>query len=246
MMIAAAHAAPAGFKVGSYSAFTVSGWGSAIGAALGWTLGGGRLPAYVAAAAAIVLAVLLARRRLDVRTPFYAVAILVYPLAFAVLRIGNADIARYYLLAAVALLLLLSEWGGGLIVRGGWRRLLTFAAIALFLVGSAVLDAGIIANRRGDPGAAVAAMQARASGGATVEVDTRMTPVLLFAARHAGYRLDIRAGRCADARFLFVDGNANSADLRRITRCGTSYRRIARARPFGLSGTWWWLFERTR
>jgi hypothetical protein len=244
VMVVAAHAARAGFAVGSYAPFDAAGWESALGAALGWTLGAGALPALAAAAVALGLAVLFARRRLDVRTPFYAVAILFYPLAFPVLRIGNSDIPRYYLLAAVALLLLLAELGGSMVARGGWRRAAAVPAVALFLAGGAMLDAGIIANRRADPGAAIVAMQARAPAGATIALDARMTPVLVFAARDAGYRLDIRDDRCADARFLFVDGNANSADLRRITRCGKTYRQIARAEVFGLSGTWWWLFER--
>ena len=246
VMALAAHAAPTGFAVGSYASFTLGGWGSALGAALGWTLAAGALPAWAAAIAALGLVVLLARRRLDVRAPFYAVAILVYPLTFPALRIGNSDIPRYYLLAAVALLLLLAELGGAMVTRGGWRRALSILAIALFVVGSVVLDAGIIANRRGDPGAAIATMQARAPGGATVALDARMTPVLVIAARRAGYPVNIREGPCADARFLFVDGNADSADLPRITRCGKTYSRIARAKVFGLSGTWWWLFERTR
>lgn len=244
VMIVAANAAPAGFAVGSYAPFKLAGWESALGAALGWTLGAGALPALTATAVAFVLIVLLAQRRRDERTPFYAIAILLYPLAFPVLRIGNSDIPRYYLLAAVALLLLLAELGGTLVARGGWRRAAAALAVALFLVGSAVLDAGIIANRRGDPGAAIAAMQARAPGGATVALDSRMTPVLAIAARHARYRLDMRDGGCADARFLFVDGNPDSADLPRLTRCGKTYRQIARAKVFGLSGTWWWLFER--
>jgi hypothetical protein len=247
LMLFAAHAAPGGFLVGSYAPFAFRGWGAALGIALGWTLGGGRLPAFVAAIAAVALAALLARRRAEWRTPFYALAILAYPLAFPVLRIGNAGMSRYYLLAALALLLLLAELGGAMLARGGWRRGVAVVAIALFVVGSATLDARIIANRRGDPATAIAAMQARAPEGATVALDGgRMTPVLTFAARDAGYRLAVRGDKCADARFLLLGGNADTADLPRITHCGRQYRRIAHAAVFGLSGTWWWLFERTR
>jgi hypothetical protein len=247
VMAVAAHAAPDGFSVGSWEPFARAEWDKALGAALGWTLGSGRLPAVAAGLAAIAAAALLARRRGERRMPFYAIAILGYPLAFIVLRIGNAGMPRYYLLAALALLLLLAELGGAMLARGGWRRAVAAAMVALFVVGSGVLDARIIANRRGDPAAAIAAMRARAPAGATVALDNgRMTPVLTFAARDAGYRLKVREDTCADTRFLLLGGTPDSADLATITHCGRPYRRIARARVSGLSGTWWWLFERAR
>lgn len=247
VMAVAAHAAPDGFSVGSWEPFARAEWDKALGAALGWTLGSGSLPAFAAGLAAIAAAALLARRRGERRMPFYAIAILGYPLAFIVLRIGNAGMPRYYLLAALALLLLLAELGGAMLARGGWRRAVAAAMVALFVVGSGVLDARIIANRRGDPAAAIAAMRARAPAGATVALDNgRMTPVLTFAARDAGYRLKVREDTCADTRFLLLGGTPDSADLATITHCGRPYRRIARARVSGLSGTWWWLFERAR
>lgn len=247
VMALAAHAAPGGFAVGSYEPFAVREWDKAVGIALGWTIGAGSLPGPAAGLAAIAVAALLAARRTDRRAPFYAIAILAYPFAFIVLRIGNAGMPRYYLLAALALLLLLAELGGAMLARGGWRRAVAAGAVALFVVGSGVLDARIIANRRGDPAAAIAAMRARAPAGATVALDNgRMTPVLTFAARDAGYRLRVREDTCADARFLLLGGTPDSADLATITHCGRPYRRIARARVSGLSGTWWWLFERAR
>ncbi|HEU4959511.1 MAG TPA: glycosyltransferase family 39 protein [Sphingomonas sp.] len=247
VMAFAAHAAPGGFAVGSYEPFAVREWDGAVGIALGWTIGAGNLPALAAAFAAIAAAALLAARRADRRAPFYAIAILAYPLAFVLLRIGNAGMPRYYLLAAVGLLLLLAEIGGTMLARGGWRRAAAGVAIVLFVAGSATLDARIIANRRGDPAAAIAAMRARSPAGATVALDSgRMTPVLTFAARDAGYPLKVREDACADTRFLLLGGTPDSADLARITHCGRHYRQIARASVFGLSGTWWWLFEREK
>ena len=247
MVALAAFDAPGGFEVGDYRAFAWHDWKAAIETAIGWTLGSGTVPVALVLVAALAVAALIALRRSDARAPFYAIAVLAYPLAFPLLKIGNAGMPRYYLLSMLALILLLADAAAPAVARAGWRR---WSVIALALIaagGSTVLDARIIANRRGDAAIAIAAMRQRAPMGTTAAVaNGRMTPVLTFAARDAGYPLQVTEAKCADAPFLLVDGNADSADLPALRYCGRSYRRIAQAPVRGLSGTWWWLFERRR
>ncbi|MGN6374206.1 MAG: hypothetical protein ACTHMG_01485 [Sphingomonas sp.] len=242
----AAWGSATGFEVGSYSAFRFADWHRALATASGWTIGAGALGAApLLFVAVLVIGAVLWRRR-DSRAPLYAMAVLAYPLAFVVLRIGNAGEPRYYLLAMLVLLLLLADLGAASLRSGGIGRIAAVVLLALFTAGSLHLDGVIAANRRGDPALAIAAMKQRAPDGTTLAVaNDRMVPVLAFAARAGHYRLRVVEGHCRQAPFLFADGDADSANMGRLRYCGQTYRQVARAQVHGLSGTWWWLFERT-
>jgi hypothetical protein len=241
----AAFASPTGFEIGNYEPFKMADWRAALNTALGWTFGIGRPSIALLIAAILAITMVLFERRHDARVFFYALALIGYPLAFVVMRIGNAGMPRYYLLAAVALLLLFAERLAEGLRRPGAGRVCAAVLLALFTAGSLRLDAIISINLRADPARAIAALHRQAPGGTTVAVvNGRMAPVLRFAARDAHYPLHIVEGECRHAPFLLADGNANSINPAQMRYCGTLYRQIARARSRGLSGTWWWLFER--
>jgi hypothetical protein len=247
MMVVSAEHAHNGFAIGSYVPFTATDWSRALGAALGWTLGffDGQDRTIIVALTAMLAGIVLWFRRADPRTPFYAVAILAYPLVFVVLRIGNAGIARYYLLASVGLLLLLAELTGRAIERPGALRWLSCAAIVLFVVGCGRMDAAIISNLRADPTAMMAAMKADAPTGATVMLpDRRMEPVLDWAARDADYPLTIVPSGCAPVPFVLIDNDRERRTQWSARLCGGDYRLIAMRSVIGLSGTDWWLYRR--
>jgi hypothetical protein len=113
--------------------------------------------------------------------------------------------------------------------------------------GSVVQDVDLIRNQRGDPAAAIRAMQARAPGGATIvlERDTGVAMVKAAAA-HARYPLTLAARGCPAPRFLVVDRFKGEALPRTATLCGKRYALLASRLAHGMSGTHWAVFEVTR
>lgn len=179
------------------------------------------------------------------RIGFHRLAILAFPLALALLRAGNVAHPRYYLLVGIALLLLIAElvWLGWR--AGGWKRWLAAAALAGIALASLACDVDLAINRRGDPGAAIRAMQGRAPQGATLLLD-RETGIatLEAAAASAHYPLRVQLADCTAARFFFADRFRGEDPPARIALCGAVYAPIAAARAHGMSGTHWTLYER--
>lgn len=238
VMSLAAHAAPAGFTIGSYQPFGVSDWTKGVAGAVAWAVGTEPIGRWTALFGLVAALALLAARHRDPRAPLYAILILGLPLAYALLRVGNVSFPRYYLPAAVCLLLVASDALGSAAGRARWAAL---ALLALFVVGAVRLDTPLIADRRADPAVAIAAMRAAAPAGTTLILpDTRMTPVFEWAARSARYPLHIVGTRCAPAPFLLLD-DGQPPTLRLC--CGT-YRLLAARRAEGLSGTGWSLYRR--
>jgi hypothetical protein len=245
VMLLAADASPGGFMIGSYRPFSVADWIAGLAGAIEWTLAtasASRWPALFGLLAAVTL---LTLRRRDQRVLFYALLVLACPIAFALCRFGNLAIPRYYLPSMAALLLLAADALGGALAGPGKRRWLAAAGIALFTIGAVRLDSALIANRRGDPAAAIAAMHRSAPAGATLMLpDTRLTPVFVQAARSAGYRLRIIGTSCGPAPFLLLDSDQPAVDPARLHLCCGAYHLTASRRVEGLSGTGWWLYRR--
>lgn len=195
--------------------------------------------------AAIPALVILAPSAGVSRIAFHRLAILAFPLALVLLRPGNVAHPRYYLLVGIALLILIAEfiWLGWR--AGSWKRWLAGGALAAITAANLALDMDLAINRRGDVGAAIRAMQARAPQGARLLLD-RETGIatLEAAAASAHYPLQVQLADCTKARFFFADRFRGEEPPRQIALCGAHYTPIAEARAHGMSGTHWTLYER--
>jgi uncharacterized membrane protein len=179
------------------------------------------------------------------RIAFHRLAILAFPLALALLRSGNVAHPRYYLLVGIALLILVAElvWLG--LRAGGWRRWLAGAALAAIAIASLALDIDLAINRRGDVGAAIRAMQARAPQGTRLILDREPgIATLEAAAASAHYPLEVQLADCTAARFFFADRFKGEEPPDQIELCDARFTPIAHARAHGMSGTHWTLYER--
>ncbi|MDV3456767.1 hypothetical protein RZN05_07205 [Sphingomonas sp. HF-S4] len=179
------------------------------------------------------------------RIAFHRLAILAFPLTLALLQAGNVAHPRYYLLVGIALLVLLAEllWLG--LRAGGWKRILAGCTLAAITLASLACDVDLAINRRGDVGAAIRAMQARAPQGARLLLD-RETGIatLEAAAASAHYPLTVQIADCSAARFFFADRFRGEQPPAAIALCGARYAPIAGTRARGMSGTHWTLYER--
>ncbi|WP_157216653.1 hypothetical protein [Flavisphingomonas formosensis] len=247
VMILAARASPAGYRIGSYQPFYLPKLLDGLEQMIAFSFGLGFVPdtlLLVAAAIALPLALWRVPAIRD-RAPFLILAIYALPLAALFLRLGNSGIPRYYLIVSVALLLLAGELLAAAWRAGGWRRTIAAAALAGFTLTSIALDARIIAGRRGDPDRAIAAMAARAPQGGSVLIDdSRDEAVLAAAAARLRYPLAVSQRECARPRFLFKEMDDVVPFPPRPIRCGTPYRRLASGHSIGLSGVNWQLYER--
>ncbi len=245
LVVAAARASTPGFQVGGYIDFTatvlIDGVAEAIAYTLGLALGPPILT--VAIAAAAVVAAILLDRGVTGRRYLYVFALLAFPAALALSRIGNTGFARYYLVLCVALLLLVADVAAAAIARGGWRRGVALAVVAFVVVASLSRDRALATALRGDPARAIAAMRAAAPAGTGVGVDTiRPTAVLDAAARTARYPLAI-SQRCP-AAFVFADLEDHGPAPASLDRCGQRYARVTVGRHLALSGLDWALYAR--
>ncbi len=234
-----------GFRFGSYTPFSWRDWLHGVSAML--TGSGGGIIA-IGAMLALLLAALAVRGqapvpRIEGYFRFAIATLLVVPL----LQIGNASIARYYLVSAIGVLALTAIAAAVLLRRAGWPRGLALILLATITLASLIADQNLIANQRGNPGNAIAAMMRRAPTGARVAIETsRATAVLAVAADQARYPLRISERRdpCPPARFLFLDQTGGSALPPQPERCGARYAEIATGKASSLSGTDWKLYER--
>ena len=247
--IGAAVWSPTGMQVGDYSAFSLVGWSRAMATMVCSTLGlpdGGE---WIVVVAIVVLAWLGfgARNRRSVIGPFIIIASL-FPLLFPLLQIGNSAFPRYFLLTVVAILLLVADGIasalGGRTAGRRWTKVLAMLVLGGIVVASLYEDTAQATLRRGDPGAAITTMAARAPRGAVVMVEY-LQPVaaLRVAAVEARYPLAI-AGDCPARRFLQIDLSAHEKASPTIVRCGRRYRRLVVRRSGRLSGVDWALYER--
>ena len=239
LVLLGALASSEGFRMGSLASFSAIGFVDAIAYMAAFTLGWPfAVPLGLAAVLLLPVAVATLPRLRD-RLPFYLLAILGLPMAVLLLHPDNSAFPRYYLLSATALLLLAAE----LLAVARW-----FAMLPLYLVlaGCLVVDLAIIGNQRGDPGEAVAAMQANSPDGAVALLgNPRDSAVLEAAAAARGYKLRIPES-CADAGFLFAEGNPATRFPPATIRCGAPFRPVATSHVDGLSGMDWRLYERIR
>jgi hypothetical protein len=190
----------------------------------------------------VLATILLARGTLS-RRYLYVVALLAFPAAIALSRIGNTEFARYYLVLCIAALLLVADVAGAAVARGGWRRGAALAVVAIVLSAGLARDRGLATALRGDPARAITVMRSLAPAGTSVGVDTIRPSAVLDAAAHtAGYQLDIRQ-RCP-AAFLFADIEDRGPAPSHLDRCGHAYARLAVGRYAALSGFDWALYAR--
>lgn len=238
IVAAGAAASPDGFRMGSLAPFSWPPFVDALDHMLGWTIGWP--PLLIGPWLLLLLALPMILRRaplLAERAPFHLLAIVGLPLLVALIEADNSAFPRYYLLGAVALLLLIADMAA---VRGQAARMV----FAWVVIGSLTLDAGLIANRRGDPGAAIEAMNERAPEGATILLDAaRDSAVLEAAAARHGYPLTI-SSECRDARFVYLADNGTQAFPFAALRCGAAFQPVAGRDVEGLSGEAWQLYER--
>lgn len=249
LVTVAALASPAGhLEVGSYEPFTLRQWLEGVSQMFAYTIG---IPADASPSIKIGLAIVLTLAAMYLlpsrdRLPFYMVAIFGLPLAIALLHIGNSGFARYYLVSSVAFLLLLGEALAFVLRQQRLPPRIAGASILVaMLVGSGMLDARLMANRRADPGLAMQEIIRRSPEGATIlRGQLRDEAVINAAAASLHYQAHIVADPCPPPPFLFVEegGIASSPPARNI--CGLSYQRIASAQPVGLSGMSWALYQR--
>lgn len=253
--IGAAALSTTGMQVGDYSGFSLAGWVTAMTTMVSSTVGLPDMRRWIVIVPVVVVACLgfHARNRRSIIGPFAIVAIFVFPLLFPLLQIGNSGFPRYFLLTAVAILLVVADdIAGGLAEPRGkhrraghrWCAALAMTGLGAIVVASLCEDVAQAALRRGDPGAAIAAIAVRAPHGASVMVDyLRPVAVLRVAATEARYPLVI-VGDCPARRFLQVDLSAQGPASPTMARCGRGYRRLVMRRSGHLSGVDWALYER--
>jgi len=236
-----AWASPMGFRMGIQTEFALRPFGAALASILansvGWPFESGMAPLLLLALPIL----LLWRPELRDRAPIYGIAIIGLPLLVAFARPDNAAYPRYYLLSGVALLLLVGDLAATASAKGRWLWAILLIGL---LAGSLALDAQLIANRRADPGRAVAAIAARAPGGSMVMIDNpRDYAVLHSAAAVRRYRLGIVQG-CGDTPFLFLERNRPDPFPALAMRCGAVFRPVTTSLTEGLSGMDWRLYGR--
>lgn len=239
VMIVAAVAAgtlSGGMQIGSYQPFEVALWYDALGEAIRYTLALGWLSKlWLPLIAAAAIFALVIARATDHRAALTLLGVLAFPIAVAVLGIGNSGHPRYYLVAAVLLLIAVAQA----------PRAVALPLAVVALAGSLLGDLELIRNRRGDPGAAIAAMVRLAPRGATVAAEQdRDTAVIELAAAQARYPLRLVEAPCPAADFLYVARDGAAPFPVRPVRCGFAYRPVASARTTGLSGSHWQLYLR--
>jgi hypothetical protein len=243
-VLGAAALSPTGMQVGDYVPFAFVDWAGAVLTVASATLG---LPAGSQWVAMLLIAVIaaLALRAIGRRTPtgpFQTIAIIGFPLVFPLLQIGNSGAARYYMLATVAILLLTVDV---LATAFAGRRTRIAATITLGVLTAACLREDIVqaALLRGDPSAAIEAMEQRSPKGAVVMVDhIRPIATLRVAAFAAHYPLAIVSG-CPAQRYLHVDPDRGVTPPPTIVRCGRRYGRVIVRHGAMLSGVDWALYE---
>lgn len=233
------------YAVGDYQPFTWPSFRAGVAELLAYTVGAFPIAALLPAFVPILL--ILSRTLQTSRLVFYWLAIVAFPVVLGAIRPMNAGHPRYYLLIGLALLLLIGEALAAAIRAGGWRRAAGVAVLALIVTGSAAADLDLIETRRGDPGAAIRALAARAPAGTGLLINRRSGIALMrVAAAEENYPLSY-ANACPARAYLFVDWyKRESPPAPRLTRCGVAYGAIAAARSRGLSGQNWTLYERMR
>jgi len=246
VVLGAAAVSPTGMQVGDYVAFSPAAMGHALVMMVASSVGGLAAPAWVAGVVTIGIGlalVAIVRRREPVAI-FYLAAIVGLPLGLAVLRVGNTGMPRYFLLSSLAILLLLAR----LLADGlGKRRTIRFVSmviLATIVAASIRDDLSQSALRRGDTGAAIAAMSALDPSGATVLVDhLRPIATLRVGAAERGYPLSI-AQDCPAAEFLHLDLDDDAPAASTVVRCAARYRLLIVKRRALLSGVDWALYAR--
>lgn len=231
------------FRFGSRQSFTWLLFLHGLIDLLGYAVGAPVISFWLPAGAVIL--VILARSLATPRLAFYWLAVIAFPLTVAALHTMNAGHARYYLLAGLGLLLLLGEAIAALIRAGGWKAIAGTGTLLLFSGASMAANIELVHDKRGDPGAAIRALAARAPSGVSVLIDRETGLALLkVAAAEARYPIVI-ATACPAARFVFADWfNGENESPPTIVRCGATYRGIATASSRGLAGQNWTLYER--
>ncbi|HWK35740.1 glycosyltransferase family 39 protein [Sphingomonas sp.] len=232
---------PGGFQFGHYQAFAVRDLHAGLSQMLAYSFGPGMSVLLLPIALGATIAALVAMPSLKPRLALYALAIVAFPLAVGLLRIGNAGIARYYLLTSVALLLLAGEVTGGALARRGAVRIGALVMLAAVLVAGGWRDAALVADRRADPDRALQVIAAARPAGATATVErARAWPVLATAA--AARRYPLTQSDCGE--WLFVDRDGDEPFPATPVRCDHRYRPVIAGHPTGLSGTHWRLYRR--
>ncbi|TGX55974.1 hypothetical protein E5A73_02340 [Sphingomonas gei] len=242
-IILGAAAAHTGFKFGRYDPYSTMELLHGVSEMVQYTLGFAIVSIWWFAL--VPALVVLAPSAGVSRIAFHRLAILAFPLALALLRAGNVAHPRYYLLVGIALLILVAEfiWLGWR--AGGWKRWLAGGALAAITSASLACDMDLAINRRGDVGAAIRAMQARAPRGTTLLLDREPgIATLEAAAASAHYPLKVQLADCTAAPFFFADRFRGEEPPGQIALCGARFAPITGARAHGMSGTHWTLYQR--
>lgn len=236
---------PKGFEIGSYTPFSWGDWMKALGDLTGYCVAYG-LPGWQPTAILLGFGLLGAwRYRHEAWGAFVLLAIVGLPVAVAVLHIGNAGFARYYLLTAVALLLALARLFGTMMARAGGGRWVAGGSSALLILAMAASIPMLLFNLRGDPLRAIAAMRA-AGGSATIWVpQARSRTVIESASAAARFPVAIRTAPCPAAGFAYSDQGMGEPPSNLPPACtGARYKVILNVHAYGLSGTDWQLWQR--
>lgn len=235
---AAAALLAGGMTVGSYTPFSVADWADGLAELARYTLAIGWLPKpLLLIATAIGAGALVLAGARDDRAALTALAVIAFPIAVAVLGIGNSGLARYYLIAGAVLLLAIAQA----------PRVAALPLSIVILGGSVLGDLDLVQNQRADPRRIVEAMATVRPGGATYTVEAaRDSAVVDVAAAQAGYRAALAEAPCPAADFLFIARDGDAPFPSGPTRCGVPYTAIAGARTTGLSGNHWQLYLRAR
>ena len=246
VVLGAAAASATGMQVGDYVAFSPAAMSHALVVMVAASIGGLAAPTWIAGVATVCIALALVTvvRRRDPVAIFYLAAIIGLPLGLAVLRVGNTGMPRYFLLSALAIILLLATLLADGLGKVRGIRIVSALLLALVMVASIRDDLSQAALRRGDTGAAIAAMAALSPSGASVLVD-HLRPIATFrvGAAERGYPLRI-VEECPAPAFLHVDLDDDAPAADTTSRCAVRYRLLIVRRRAVLSGVDWALYAR--
>lgn len=243
-IIGAAASSESGMHVGGYVPFSYKDWFHALSNVASTTLGLSAGGPWVALflIASIAALVFRARGRPSPTRALQFIAILLFPLMFPLLQIGNSSMPRYYLLTAIAILLLMADFFAAALADRR-TRVAAGAMLAALSVGCLHENLEQASLKRGDPSAAIDALKRHAPAGAAVLVDhIRPTAVLRVAAASAAYPLAI-IDACPARGFVYVEFEPLARVTSAIARCGNNYELLITRRAGRLSGTDWALYS---
>lgn len=231
VVIGSAYAVQGGLTLGDRIPFSLGGWAGGVEEAVALSLGTIWL-----AIPLVVLLLFVAPRPSRADLALWLFVGLGLPVAAVLLRLPNAEIARYYLPSVFALLTLAA-------IRGGLNRI-GWLVLAGMLVAMLWQDVSLIGAQRSQPDLPVRIVAAQGGPQATILLaSSRLSAPTELAAERLGVPIRTTAD-CAPSRYLLGDREWGAPAKPRVDRCGAQWQLIASRPASYRDGLGWVLYRR--